>query len=124
MDSGAPNLDGDDRVQSAYGGLKGFEVRVLVGEDAEHPSIDAEADTCVDVLLRRLEPSVTLGLRQVSVWRWRRNTGECSHLLEDVMEQSIVGVVVHVDDGTRAERVGAATHTRTRGGDEQAGLDG
>ena len=67
MDSGAPNFDGDDRVQSAYGSLKGFEVRILVGEDAKETVVNPEANTGVDVFLRRLEPSITLRLEEAQV---------------------------------------------------------
>lgn len=85
--------------------------------------VDTNADTGMDVFFRGLEPCVSLRLNS-KLEVGARKRGKETRLLEDVMEQSIVGVVVHVDDGTRAERVGAATHTRTRGGDEQAGLDG
>jgi hypothetical protein len=62
VDGGRADLDRDDRVQQADGGLERREVVVLVGEDAEDAGVDAEADTAVDVLLGRLEPSVGLRL--------------------------------------------------------------
>ena len=99
MDCRAADLDGDDRVEDAHRGLEGLEVRVLVGKDAEDAGIDAQADTGVDVLLRGLEPCITLGLTAMPAvssdgdkrqWKW----GE-THLLEDVVKQSIVSVVIH-----------------------------
>lgn len=62
MDSRAAHLDRDDGVEGADGGLKGFEVAVLVGEDTEVACVDTETDTGVDILLGRLEPGVTLSL--------------------------------------------------------------
>ena len=62
MDGSASELDCHDGVQEADRGLEGLEMRVLVREDTEHPSIDAQADAGVDVLLRGLEPGVALGL--------------------------------------------------------------
>ena len=63
MDSRAADLDRDDGIEDAHGGLEGLEVRVLVGEDAEEPGVDAQADPGVDVLLRGLEPRVSLSLK-------------------------------------------------------------
>lgn len=77
MDGGAADLDGDDGVEGADGGLKGREEVVLVGEDAEVAGLDAQTDAGGDVLLGRLEPRVAL------------------RLLEDVVEDGVVGVVVH-----------------------------
>lgn len=77
MDGGAADLDGDDGVERADGGLEGREEVVLVREDAEVAGLDAQADTGGDVLLGRLEPRVAL------------------RLLEDVVEDGVVGVVVH-----------------------------
>ena len=51
MDRGAADLDGNDGVEDADGGLEGLEVTVLVGENAEVVVRDAEADAGVDVLL-------------------------------------------------------------------------
>ena len=66
MYRGASELDGDHRVQHAHHLFKGLEVGVLVGKDAEDAVVYAKADSCVDVLLRRLEPSVPLSLEQMS----------------------------------------------------------
>lgn len=63
VDGGAADLDGDDGVQDAHGGLEGLEVHVLVGEHSEDACVDAEADTGMDVLLRGLEPRVSLSLK-------------------------------------------------------------
>ena len=41
MDSRAADLDGDDGVEDAHGGLEGLEVRILVGKDAEDAGVDA-----------------------------------------------------------------------------------
>ena len=62
MDSRAADFDGDDGVEDAHGGLEGLEVRILVGEDAEDAGVDAQTDPGVDVLLRGLEPRVSLCL--------------------------------------------------------------
>ena len=78
MDSGASELYGHHGVQEADRHLEGLVVWILVREDAEHPSIDAEADAGVYVLFRRLEPSVTLGLRKGSELGRRRAAG--SHI--------------------------------------------
>ena len=78
MDGRTAHLDRNSRVERSNGGLKGLEREVLVREDAEHPSIDAEADAGVYVLFRRLEPSVTLGLRKGSELGRRRAAG--SHI--------------------------------------------
>ena len=51
MDGGAADLDGDDGVEDADGGLEGLEVAILVGEDTEAAGVDAKADTGVHVLL-------------------------------------------------------------------------
>ena len=63
MNGRTADLDGDDGVQDADGGLEGLEVDVLVGEHAEEAGVDTEADTGVDVLLRGLEPRVALSLK-------------------------------------------------------------
>ena len=62
MDRGAADLDGDDGVEDADGGLEGDEVAVLVGEDAEVVVRHAETHSGVDVLLRGLEPRLALCL--------------------------------------------------------------
>jgi hypothetical protein len=63
MDRGASHLDSDDRVEDADSGLKRFEEAVLVREHAVLPSSDTKAHARVDVLRGRLEPSVTLRLK-------------------------------------------------------------
>ena len=67
MDRRAAHLDGDDRVEDPDGSLEGLEVAVLVREHAEAALVDAETDSGVDVLLRRLEPRIALGLSVPSV---------------------------------------------------------
>ena len=62
VDRRAADLDGDDGVEGADGGLEGLEVAVLVREDTEVARVDAQTDSGVDVLLGRLEPGVTLSL--------------------------------------------------------------
>ena len=74
MDSRAANLDGDDGVEGADGGLEGLEVAVLVREDTEVARVDAQTDSGVDVLLGRLEPGVTLRL-QGGVDQYRTRSG-------------------------------------------------
>ncbi len=82
VDSRAADLDGDDGVQDADGGLEGLEVDVLVREDAEAAGADPEADPSVDVLLRGLEPCISLSLN--TMWavssngderQWKRGAG-------------------------------------------------
>ena len=67
MDRRAPDLDRHDGVQHPYRGLERLEVAVLVGEDAEETVVNPEANTGVDVFLRRLEPSITLRLEEAQV---------------------------------------------------------
>ena len=62
VDGCAADLDRDDGVEDAHGGLEGLEVGVVVGEDAEATTTDPETDTGVDVLLGGLEPGVALRL--------------------------------------------------------------
>lgn len=78
MDGSAANLDGDQRVQTADGSLEGGELEVFIGKDTKASGVDiyAESYTSLDRLFLWFEPSFTLGL------------------LEDVMENSIVCVVV------------------------------
>ena len=63
MDRGASNLDGDNGVEGADGGLEWLEEAVLVREHAILPGLDTKTDACVDVLCGRLEPGVTLRLQ-------------------------------------------------------------
>ena len=76
MDSGTS--DGHHGVQEADHGLEELKVGILVREDAEHSSMNADANAGVHVLFRRLEPSVTLGLRKGSELGGRRAAG--SHI--------------------------------------------
>ncbi len=62
MDGCAAYLDGNNGVEGAYGGLEGLEVAILVWEDTEMTCVDTDTDTSVDVLLRRLEPGISLRL--------------------------------------------------------------
>ena len=79
MDSRAADLDRDDGIEDAHGGLEGLEVAVLVGEDAELVVGHAEADPGVHVLLRGLEPGIALRLAGPAVSArgdrgWREHT--------------------------------------------------
>ena len=67
MDRGTSNLDSYHRVELPHSSLEGLEVMILVGEDTETPVVYAQTYTRVYVLLRGLEPSITLGLYSVSV---------------------------------------------------------
>ena len=62
MDGGAASLDGDDGVEHANGSLERLQILVLVWEHTEEAVVHPEADTSVDVLLRGLEPRISLGL--------------------------------------------------------------
>lgn len=95
---GGADFDGDDGVEEAAGVLEGGELGVFVGEEAEErrgggrdggggrAGGDAEADARGDVFGRGFEPGVAL----------------C--LLEDVVQDGVVGVVVHC--GRHAGRAG------------------
>ena len=62
MDGGAADLDGDDGVEHANGSLERLQILVLVWEHTEDDVVHPEANTSVDVLLRGLEPRISLGL--------------------------------------------------------------
>ena len=62
MHRGAADLDGDDGVEDADGGLEGLQVLVLVWEHTEVVVVHSKADAGMDILLRGLEPGVALGL--------------------------------------------------------------
>lgn len=72
------NLDSDKRVQTTDGSFEWGELEVFIGKDTKASGVDiyAESYTSLDRLFLWFEPSFTLGL------------------LEDVMENSIVCVVV------------------------------
>ena len=55
-------LDGNEWIQGPDRELKGLEEAVLVGEHTELASRDTQANAGMNVLSRRLEPSVPLGL--------------------------------------------------------------
>jgi len=63
VDRGATQLDGDDGVEGADSGLERLKEAVLVREHAILPILDTKADTSVDILHRRLQPSVALRLK-------------------------------------------------------------
>ena len=63
MDRSATQLDSDDGVEAADSGLERLEEAVLVREHAILPILDTKADTSVDILNGRLQPSVTLCLK-------------------------------------------------------------
>ena len=62
VDRSAPRLDRDNGVEDSDSSLEWLQVLVLVREYAEIIVVDSQANACVDVLLRRLEPRVALGL--------------------------------------------------------------
>ena len=64
MDRGTPHLHGDDGVEGADSGLERLEEAVLVGKHTILPILDTKTDTSVDILHRRLEPSVALRLKR------------------------------------------------------------
>lgn len=64
MNSGAADLYGNDGVESPNGRLERLEILVLVGKDSETPVVDAQTDTGMHVLFRRLKPRVPLRLRR------------------------------------------------------------
>ena len=70
MDGRGADLDRDDGVEHTHGGLEGYEVPVLVGEDAEVVVADAETYTSVDILLAGLEPRLGLCLSVSSLVGW------------------------------------------------------
>lgn len=63
MNSSTAGLDRYDGIQSSDRSLKGLKVAVLVWKDTELPIVYTETYTSVNVLLGRLEPSITLGLQ-------------------------------------------------------------
>jgi len=78
----APDLDGDDWVESSNSGLKRFQGGILVWKDAKLGDgvvdvRDAESNAGGDVLLVGAEPGIALGLA------------------EQPVEESVVPVVVH-----------------------------
>ena len=78
MNSCRTNFDGHGRIQCSNSHLEWLESDVLIGENAKLSSFtDTDSDTTWKAVLVRTEPSVALGL------------------LEDVMQDSIVSVVIH-----------------------------
>lgn len=104
MDSSTTNLDGDDRVQHPHGRFEWFQVRILVGENSELSRAYAHTYAGVHVFVRRLEPGITLGLDTDLMLAYEGMTwiGEDTYPLEDVVQESVVGVVVH--EGHRGQR--------------------
>jgi hypothetical protein len=94
VDCGATQLDSDDGVEGADSGLKRFKEAVLVREDAILPILDTKADTSVDILYRRLQPSVALRLKMRDERR-RKLRSHRSDLFENMVQQSIIRVVIH-----------------------------
>jgi hypothetical protein len=64
MDRRATHLDGDDGIEHSDSGLERLEEAVLVREHAILTRLYTKADASVDILHRRLEPSVSLCLRK------------------------------------------------------------
>ena len=96
MDGGAANLDSHNRVESTNGSLKWLQKTVLVGKNTELSIVYTQTHTGVDVLLGGFEPSISLGLLQKIMSVPLFVHGQCStYLLEDVVQQSIVCIVVH-----------------------------
>lgn len=65
MNGGTANLDRNHGVQHPHGRLERLQVEVVVREQAEGPRVDTKAYARMDVLLRGLEPCVSLRLRRV-----------------------------------------------------------
>jgi hypothetical protein len=78
VNGSAADLDGDEGIQTTDGGFEGSELEVFIRKDtkAGGVDVDTEGDTSLDGLFLGLEPGLALGL------------------FEDVMEDSIVCVVV------------------------------
>ena len=55
-------LDGNEWIQSPHGELEGLEKAIFVGEHTELSGTNAQADASINVLRRRFEPSIPLGL--------------------------------------------------------------
>lgn len=64
MNSGAPHLNSNDRIEEANSSLEGFQVAVLVREHPEASIVDTKTYTCVNVFFGRLEPGIALGLQR------------------------------------------------------------
>ena len=62
MDCGAADFNSYHRIEGTNCSLKGFEIAILVGKDAKVANVYAKANTSVYILLRRLEPGITLCL--------------------------------------------------------------
>ena len=75
MYRGAPDFDRHDRVEHPDSRLEGREEVVLVGEDTEVAWLDTQADACMHVLLRGLEPGIALGLQRIVSIPVYKNTG-------------------------------------------------
>jgi hypothetical protein len=57
------HFDGDKGIEHPYGCFEGCQVGIFIREDPEVAIVHSNADTCGDILLRGLEPSVSLSLR-------------------------------------------------------------
>lgn len=108
------NFDRADGVQCAYRRLERLEVVVIIRKHAELCAVcgaavgvvgvgcagrDAQADTCMHVLFRGLEPCVALGLRarktRASLATSKRKYNDETHLFENMVQERVVEVVVH-----------------------------
>jgi hypothetical protein len=62
VNGGRANFDGDEGIETTYGSLEWYQIRIVVGEDSEVPWLYSYANTGGDVLLCRFEPSIPLSL--------------------------------------------------------------
>lgn len=58
----AASLHSNHRIEGTNCCLKGFEVAILIRENTEMANVNAKAHSCMYVLLRGLEPGITLSL--------------------------------------------------------------
>ena len=101
MNCSAANLHGGNRVQYPDSTLKWLEIRILVRKYAKSALVDAKANTGMNVLFCRLEPSITRSLCDRKCEYRQPGREEASgnaDLLEDVMEKCVVAIVIHAPE--------------------------
>lgn len=106
MDGGAANFYSHDGVEGPDCGLEGLEVPVLVRENTEMACVNPKTDTSVYVLLRGFEPRIGLGLlREYRSAKVSYEEGdEEAYLFEDVVEQGVVCIVIHLEESGESRR--------------------
>lgn len=105
MNRSTPDLHSNDRIEDSYSRLEWPQKRILIREDAKLARVCSQTNTSLNMLFRRLEPRIALRLSRT------RELSDCTQLLGkitylhiDMVEQSIIGVVVHgVGDTSRAQ---------------------